>query len=58
MRLNVWACDRKKSLTIDVGPLMEYKPGNVVGGIRWIWRVVEGMEALGTWLDNRASCAP
>ena len=22
-------------------------------GIRWIWRVVEGMEARGTWLDNR-----
>ena len=22
-------------------------------GIRWIWRVVEGMEALDTWLDNR-----
>ena len=22
-------------------------------GKRWIWRVVEGMEALGTWLDNR-----
>ena len=34
------------------------KPGDVVeiisnSGIRWIWRVVEGMEALGTWLDNR-----
>ena len=20
---------------------------------RWVWRVVEGMEALGMWLDNR-----
>ena len=35
-----------------------YKPGDVVeiiinSGIRWIWRVVEGMEALGTWQDNR-----
>ena len=40
------------------GPFTEYKPGDVVeiisnSGRRWTWRVVEGMEALGTWLDNR-----
>ena len=49
---------KEKSLTIVAGPFTEYKPGDVVeiisnGGIRWIWRVVEGMEAVGTWLDNR-----
>ena len=49
---------KEKSLTIVAGPFTEYKPGDVVeiisnSGIRWIWRVVEGMEALGTWLDNR-----
>ena len=49
---------KEKGLTIVAGPFTEYKPGDVVeiistGGIRWIWRVVEGMEALGTWLDNR-----
>ena len=49
---------KEKSLTIVAGPFSEYKPGDTVeiisnGGIRWIWRVVEGMEALGTWLDNR-----
>ena len=43
---------------IVAGPFTEYKPGDVVeiisnSAIRWIWRVVEGMEALGTWLDNR-----
>ena len=47
-----------KSLTTVAGPFTEYKPGDVVeiisnSGKRWIWRVVEGMEALGTWLDNR-----
>ena len=51
---------KEKSLTIVAGPFTEYKPGDVVeiisnSGIRWIWRVVEGMEALGTWLDNRRS---
>ena len=49
---------KEKSLTIVAGPFTEYKPGDVVeiisnSGIRWIWRVVEGMEALGTWLDKR-----
>ena len=49
---------KEKSLTIVAGQFTEYKPGDVVeiisnSGIRWIWRVVEGMEALGTWLDNR-----
>ena len=49
---------KEKSLTIFTGPFTEYKPGDAVeiisnSGIRWIWRVVEGMEALGTCLDNR-----
>ena len=49
---------KEKSLTIVAGPFTEYKPGDTVeiisnGGVRWIWRVVEGMEALGTWLDNQ-----
>ena len=49
---------KEKSLTIVAGSFTEYKPGDVVeiisnSGIRWIWRVVEGMEALGTWLDKR-----
>ena len=44
---------KEKSLTIVAGPFTEYKPGDVVeiisnSGIRWIWRAVEGMEALGT----------
>ena len=51
---------KEKSLTIVAGPFTEYKPGDVVeivssSGKRWVWRVVEGMEALGTWLDNRGS---
>ena len=49
---------KEKSLTIVAGPFAEYKSGDVVeivrnSGRRWVWRVVEGMEALGTWLDNR-----
>ena len=49
---------KEKNLTIVAGPFTEYKPGDVVeiiinSGILWIWRVVEGMEALGTWLENR-----
>ena len=49
---------KEKSLTIVAGPLTEYKPGDNVeiksnSGTRWILHVVEGMEALGTWLDNR-----
>ena len=49
---------KEKSLTIVAGPFTEYKPGDAVeivsnSGTRWTWRVVEGMEALGTWLDNR-----
>ena len=48
----------EKSLTIVAGPFTECKPGDVVeiisnSGTRWICRMVEGMEALGTWLDNR-----
>ena len=44
---------KEKSLTIVAWPFTEYKSGDVVeiissSGIRWIWRVVEGMEALGT----------
>ena len=50
--------ERKKVLPIVAGPFTEYKPGDVVemisnSGKCWIWRVVEGMEALGKWLDNR-----
>ena len=49
---------KEKSITIVSGPFTEYKPGDVVetinkSGVRGIWRVVEGMEALGTWLDKR-----
>ena len=49
---------KEKSLTIVAGPFTEDKPEDVVeivsnSGKRWDWRVVEGMEALGTWLDNR-----
>ena len=41
---------KEKSLTIVAGPFTEHKPGDVAedSGKRWIWRVVEGMEALGT----------
>ena len=54
---------KEKSLTIVAGPFTEYKPGDVVeiisnSGTRWIWRVVEGMEALGTWVDNRGVQKP
>ena len=46
---------KEKRLTIVAGPFTEYKPGDVVeiisnSGIRWIWRLLESMEALGTWL--------
>ena len=49
---------KKKSFTIVVGPFKVYKPGDVVEiinnkGKRWVWRVVEGMGALGTWLYYR-----
>ena len=49
---------KEKRLTIVAGPFTEYKPGDVVeiisnNGGRWVSRVVEGMEALGTWLDSR-----
>ena len=49
---------KEKSLTIVAGPFTEYKPRDVVeivsnSGKRWVWRVVEGMEAQGKWLDNR-----
>ena len=48
----------EKSLTIVAGPYTENKAGDVVeiisnNGRRWVWRVVDGMEALGTWLDSR-----
>ena len=54
-------CVRKNFYRIIMRTILqvtEYKPGDTVeiisnGGIRWIWRVVEGMEALGTWLGNR-----
>ena len=56
---------KETSLTIVAGPFTEYKPGDVVeiisnSGIRWIWRMVEGMEALGnvarqSWLFREAS---
>ena len=44
---------KEKSLAIVFGPFTEYKPGDAVeiisnGDVRWIWRVVEGMESLGT----------
>ena len=53
---NSW---KEKSLTIVAGPYTEYNPGDVVefvsnNGRRWVWRVAEGMDALGTWLDSRA----
>ena len=48
---------KEKSLIIVAGPYTEYKPGDVVeivsnNGRRWVWRVVEGMEALGTWFGQ------
>ena len=49
---------KEKSHNIVAEPFTEYKPGDVVeivsnSGKHWSWRVVEGMEALGTWLDSR-----
>ena len=49
---------KEKSLNVVAGLFTECKPGDTVeiisnGGVRWIWRVAEGMEALETWLDNR-----
>ena len=49
---------KEKSLTIVAGSYTRYKAGDVVEiisnyGRRWVSRVVEGMEALGTWLDSR-----
>ena len=46
-RLDMWF--KERSLTIVAG---------AVHGVQtwwycWIWRVLEGMEALGTWLDKR-----
>ena len=43
---------KEKSLTIVAGLFTVFKPGDVVeivsnSGRRWVWRVVEGMEALG-----------
>ena len=54
---------KEKSLTIVAGPYTEYKAGDVVeiisnNGRRWVSRVVEGMEALGTWLDSRGCSGP
>ena len=58
--MNVWACCGigEKSFIIVAGPNTEYKPGDVVeivsnNGRRWVWRVVEGMEALGTWFGQQ-----
>ena len=49
---------KEKSVTIVAGPFTEHKPGDVVeiisnSGRRWTWRVVEGMEALGTSGQSR-----
>ena len=67
-RLVQWICIerlgmqwKEKSLTSVAGPYTEYKPGDFVeiissNGRRWVWRVVEGVEALCTWLDSRG-CA-
>ena len=49
---------KEKHLTIVARPYKAYKAGDVVeiisnNGRRWIWRVVEGTAALGTWLDSR-----
>ena len=49
---------KEKCLSIAAWPYTECKAGDVVEifsdkGRRWVWRVVEGMEALGSWLDSR-----
>ena len=48
---------KEKSLTTAAGPHTKWKTGDAVeiisnNGRRWVWRVVEGMEAL-TWLYSR-----
>ena len=49
---------KEKSLTLLLGRYHGIQTCDTVeiisnGGVRWIWRVVEGLEALGTSLDNR-----
>ena len=49
---------KEKSLKIVAGPYTNYKSGQKIemlskNGIKYFWQVVDGMEALGTWLDNR-----
>ena len=47
---------KEKSLAVVAGPSAEYKTGDKIvitssKGRRWEWRVVEGLEAVGSWLD-------
>ena len=49
---------KEKSLAIVVGPYTSCKAGDEIeitssNGKKWKCRVVDGMEALGTWLDVR-----
>ena len=49
---------KEKSPTIVVGVYTEYKPGDTVEFFsewarQYVWTVVEGMEAVGTWLDKK-----
>ena len=46
---------KEKSLAAVSGPCTDYKAGDTVEitsnkGRRWVWRVVDGLEALGSWL--------
>ena len=50
-------CEEKR-LAIVAGPYTEYKAGDTVEitsnkGRRWVWRVMDGLEALGSWLGVR-----
>ena len=49
---------KEKSVAVVAGPCADYKTGDKIvstsnKGRRWEWRVVEGLEALGSWLDVR-----
>ena len=49
---------KEKRLAIVAGPYTDYKAGDTVEitsnkGRRWVWRVVDGLEALGSWLGVR-----
>ena len=53
---------KEKSLKIVAEPYTNYKSGQKIeivskNGRKYIWHVVDGMEALGTWLDNRGGSA-